>query len=384
MQPNWYEIKASADSADVMIYNEIGGWGITAEAFANDIGKIKAKTINVRINSPGGSVFDAFAIFNALRNHSARVVAHVDGLAASAASVIMLAGDETRIAKNGYVMIHNASAGVYGDAEAMMQTAALLEKLNNTVADTYAEKTKKTREDMLSLMAAETWMNAEEAKAMGLVDAITDEAESLPAAAASAVAKFQRAPEQLRRIAAKYIETSGPNAITAASATGATVAKQENTMNLEAFKAFATEHPEAVASFIDQGKKAGIAEARESLKALIEASAGNTAVALDAFYAGQDAEQVNATIAAIAKATADKDAELKAQAAEIAKLKAQVGTQSAVGTAAAAAEGEKVAAPITDPKAAAKSEWDAMTPEQKDKWASEAIFVRVRAKELAK
>lgn len=385
----WYEIKAKSESeSDVLIYNEIGGWGITAEAFANDIGKIKAKTINVRINSPGGSAFDAFAIFNALRNHEARIVAHVDGLAASAASVIMLAGDETRIAKNGYVMIHEASSGAWGPAGYLRKQADLLEKLNGTIADTYAGKTKKSRTEMLAMMSEETWFTADEAKAAGLVDSITDEAKDLPASAHAAAARFQKTPENLRRIAAMYIDPSDPNASTGANAPGAKVANPslEKTMNLENFKAFATEHPEAVASYLDQGKKTGAAEARAEFKKLLEASAGNTAVAIEAFYAGHDAEAVKATVAAIAKATADSAAAIKAKDAEIENLKAQIGTQGPINTAGAAKKDAEAPTQDLSPKAQADAEWESgkvgNATLDKNKWVNKAAYVGFRTREL--
>src|SRR3954469_2359119 len=112
----WYSIVAkSADEADVMIYDIIG-WETTAKQFVTDLKALDAKTINLRINSPGGDVFEGVAIYTALKEHPAKVITHVDGLAASMASIIMLAGDEVHIAKNAFVMIHNAWSWATGDA----------------------------------------------------------------------------------------------------------------------------------------------------------------------------------------------------------------------------------------------------------------------------
>src|SRR5690349_3999363 len=99
MPNNWYAItaKATNDSAEVSIYDAVGGYGVTADQFVRDLKAIDAKTINLRLNTPGGGVFDGTAIYNALRAHPANVVVHIDGLAASVGSVIAMAGDEIRI-----------------------------------------------------------------------------------------------------------------------------------------------------------------------------------------------------------------------------------------------------------------------------------------------
>jgi ATP-dependent Clp protease protease subunit len=99
--PNsWYAVNAKAGDAEaeVMIYDAIGAWGITADKLVRDIKAIDASRINVRLNTPGGEVFDGTAIHNALKSHPARVIVHIDGLAASAGSFIALAGDEIRMA----------------------------------------------------------------------------------------------------------------------------------------------------------------------------------------------------------------------------------------------------------------------------------------------
>lgn len=385
---SWYTITAKADEdAEVCIYNEIGGWGITAEAFKNELGKIKAKNITLHINSPGGECFEAFAIFNALRDHPARIVAHVDGLAASAASIIMLAGDEIRIAANGFVMIHEARGGVWGDSEDMKRYAGLLDKLNKSLAKSYAKKTGQTSDEMATAMKNETWYDAQEAVDAGLVDFINEEEGDLPESAASAVAKYKTTPETLRRVAAMYVPnpSSGQSDKPAPEGAGAKAATiLEKPMTLDAFKAFAAENPSAVAAYIEQGKKTGDLDARERAKAIRAACAGNDGLALDTFIAGRDASDAAAAVAAVAKARTDADATIAAQAKEIDKLKAQIGTQGAIGTAGAIAEAAKEAPgkpDESDHKAVAEWEW----ANEKDKakgFTSKERFVAFRTQEL--
>lgn len=189
-----YGIKAAAeDVAEVTLYDEIGGWGVSSDQFARDLSKVTAKTIRVRINSPGGSVFEGMNIFNALRRHGARIETHVDAIAASIASIIAMAGDEIHMAENAYLMIHNPWGVAIGDAEEMLKMAEVLEKLQNTSAEIYAKRSGKTAEEAAAWMADETWFTAEEAKAAGLADVIH---ETVPGPAARFdLSEFAKAPD---------------------------------------------------------------------------------------------------------------------------------------------------------------------------------------------
>lgn len=175
-----FNIVARADKgeADVYIYEDVGAGffgGVTAKDFATELKKVGAvDTINVRINSGGGDVFDGFAIYNQLAQHSAKVISHIDGLAASIASVIAMAGDEIRISDAGYIMIHNASAGVLGGADDMRSMADLLDKVTGSIADVYASRTKGERDKIVSLMSAETWMTGAEAIDAGFADELVN------------------------------------------------------------------------------------------------------------------------------------------------------------------------------------------------------------------
>jgi ATP-dependent protease ClpP protease subunit len=170
----WYRI-ADADAAEALveIYDEIGYFGITAGDFTRDLGSVKAKTINLRINSPGGSVFDGLTIFNRLREHPATVNVTVDGVAASIASVIAMAGDSVTMGRGAQLMIHNPSGLVMGQSQDMREMADLLDKLaRDSIADVYRAKAGGTAEKWLDLMATETWLSADEAVAHGLADTV--------------------------------------------------------------------------------------------------------------------------------------------------------------------------------------------------------------------
>src|SRR5688500_17696434 len=122
---SWYVItnKEAENAAEVKIYEDIGYFGVSAKAFADDIEKIAAKTIHVRLNTYGGEAFDGIAIYNALRAHPATIIVHIDGIAASAGSVVAMSGDEIRMADNAFLMIHEGHGGVYGEAEDMRHYA---------------------------------------------------------------------------------------------------------------------------------------------------------------------------------------------------------------------------------------------------------------------
>jgi ATP-dependent Clp protease protease subunit len=139
-------IQAAADGeAEVLMYDEIGFWGIQAKPFIQELQALDAETIHLRINSPGGSVFDGIAIANALRQLDATVITHVDALAASIASVIALAGDEVRMADNAFLMIHEAWTISIGNATQLRTDADLLDKIGGSIIDAYVKKTGASR-----------------------------------------------------------------------------------------------------------------------------------------------------------------------------------------------------------------------------------------------
>lgn len=169
----WYEIKnLSIDEAEVRIYDEISLWGVTAEDFVNELDKLDVGKLTVRINSPGGNVFDGIAIHNALLSHRAEVTMVVDSLAASAASFIVQAGDKRKMMKHSQMMVHNAQGVAIGDAKSMREMAELLEQQNDVIAGIYADRSGKDKADFRALMADAKFMTAEQAVEHGLADEI--------------------------------------------------------------------------------------------------------------------------------------------------------------------------------------------------------------------
>ena len=192
---SWYTIRARASGAEVLIYDEIGAYGVTAKGFLAELGAMaNDAAIDLRLNSPGGSVFDAVAIFNALKRHSGEITVWIDGIAASAASYIAMAGDSVVMPQNAFLMIHDPSGLVVGTAEDMRSTAEALDKVKGSLIQGYAAKSGKPDGEIAALMAAETWLDAEEALALGLIDRI---AEPVKLAASFDIARFRNAPAEL-------------------------------------------------------------------------------------------------------------------------------------------------------------------------------------------
>ena len=173
----WCEIVAQSGAvAEVWIYEEIGtdfwGEGLTAKQFVTDLAALEVDHIALHINSPGGSVFDGQAIYNALERHPATVTSYIDGVAASIASVIALAGDHVEMAENALFMIHDPHGFAMGTAAEMRQMAGILDKVGDTILGVYERKTDINREKIAADMAAETWFTAAEAVAAGYVDSV--------------------------------------------------------------------------------------------------------------------------------------------------------------------------------------------------------------------
>lgn len=198
-------IASSGDSATVYLYGAIVSsaieaeyWGgVAAESFVPELAALKASTIHLRIDSPGGDVFGGQAIAQALREHPATVVAHVDGVAASAATVVATAADQVVMAEGALYMVHRAWTVAFGNKNELLDTAALLEKVDATLAAQYASKTGMSVEKALTLMDDETWMNAEEAVAQGFADRVyAPEKDSKKTQARWDLSAYLKAPEQ--------------------------------------------------------------------------------------------------------------------------------------------------------------------------------------------
>jgi len=170
---DWYAIRnAASPVAEVLIYDEIGYWGVTAADFVRELQGVTAPAIELRINSPGGEVFDGIAIMNAIRSHPATVTAYVDGLAASAASFILQAADTRIMRPQSQLMIHDAMGLCVGNGADMRQMADELDRISDTIASVYAERGDGTVARWRDRMRAETWYGADEAVAAGLADQV--------------------------------------------------------------------------------------------------------------------------------------------------------------------------------------------------------------------
>ncbi|MCG9046597.1 Clp protease ClpP [Laribacter hongkongensis] len=174
--------KQGGDEAEIFLYDAIvssqeeADWygGVAPEAFVKAVRGIDAGTIHLRINSPGGSVFAARAMEQALREHKARIVVHIDGIAASAATFIAMAGDEIVMNKGAMFMIHKAWTWTAGNADDLAKEAGLLAKIDGTLAQTYADRTGKDVETINGWMADETWFTADEAVEYGFADKLAE------------------------------------------------------------------------------------------------------------------------------------------------------------------------------------------------------------------
>lgn len=174
----WNLTKNKDDSADLILYGDIGeSWldDVSSKNIANELKNLDVSTINLRINSGGGDVFSAIAISNLLKNHKANIIAHIDGLAASAATIITSACDKVIMPKNALFMIHNPWTVVGGEAKDMIKTAEQLDKVKNSIINTYKSKTNLEIEEISKLMDEETWLDSYEAKEKGFIDEISDE-----------------------------------------------------------------------------------------------------------------------------------------------------------------------------------------------------------------
>lgn len=163
------------DSVEILIYDEIGSWGVTAKNFAMQLNAFKnIKNITLRLNTPGGSVMDGNAIFNAIKRHRAQVDVQIDGMALSMGSVIAMSGDTISMAQNAMFMIHNPWGEVYGDANELRKTADVMDKMKSTIISPYVAKTGMSAKDVSELMDAETWYTADEALESGFIDSVAD------------------------------------------------------------------------------------------------------------------------------------------------------------------------------------------------------------------
>lgn len=202
MKRNAFFARSKEKKGEIYIYQEIGeGWfgGISADSFSKELKEIgQVDVLDIFINSPGGNVFDGIAIYNQLKRFNAKKIVHIDGLAASIASVLMLAGDEIRMAKNAQVMIHDPWGMCVGTADDMVKSAEALSQVKETIVETYRARTRQSADEIKKWMEAETWMLSGEAKSRGFVDFIEDEEADINDMAFPMLKNFKNVPSEIR------------------------------------------------------------------------------------------------------------------------------------------------------------------------------------------
>lgn len=206
MSKSWYRIaNQTADSAELYIHDEIGMWGVTSKDFTADLRALNASTIKLHLNSPGGSVDDGIAIYNALKAHPGNVEVYVDALAASAASFIAMAGDRIVMAPHSRMMIHEAQASGGGNAADFQKMVQRLQDCTKNIASIYNERASKGVDYWLDKMAAETWYSDKQAVDEGLADEVgrdTGDVNAFKIAAKFDLSKYKEAAQVQEEFAA--------------------------------------------------------------------------------------------------------------------------------------------------------------------------------------
>lgn len=208
-QNKYWEMKMSADnkSADIFVYGEVTKYAweeygeVSAQVFKKELDDLgDVKTINLHINSPGGSVFEGINIYNMLKMHKAKVDVYIDALAASIASVIAMCGDTVYMHKNSMMMIHHAMTGAWGNAQQLRKAADDIEKISKTSCQTYLDRAgdKLTEETLQELLDAETWLSADEAFSYGLCDVVLAENQAVASISEDLFKNYKNIPKQLK------------------------------------------------------------------------------------------------------------------------------------------------------------------------------------------
>ena len=311
---NCYTIRAVAgtDEAELLLYGDIGDdyWSDNNAAdFAYALNSLKVSNIKVRINSPGGSVWAAQAMFSSLKNHPANVTVYIDGVAASAATLVAMAGDTIIMPTNAVMMIHNPMISAYGaNRNELEQMIKLLDTARETMIAVYEAHSGQTREKIIELLDAETWLTAAEAKALGFVDEVQD----FKIAASISGDKLILGGWQFDRAAlAKMgfpesvvgpITTAAPQPEHKDQKDAAPAAKIEGRDNLMTLEQLKAEHPDIFAAIASAARDEGMQAERDRLMAIDNvAMPGYEEMVADAKKNGVSAEALAMKIIAAEK-----------------------------------------------------------------------------------
>jgi ATP-dependent protease ClpP protease subunit len=411
---SWYVINKKTDTeAEVRIYEDIGTFGVSAKQFADDLEKIGAQTLHVRLNTYGGEAFDGIAIHNALKAHSAKVVVHVDGIAASSGSIIAMSGDEIRMANNAFLMIHEARGGVMGEAGDLRDYADILDKLNDAIASTYQGRAGRTRKYWREAMAEESWFTAEEAKAEGLIDIIEEPnksaknrfdfapmnhvpdaarkqwgapIENKPDAAPATAANVETQPVPQQLQAASDVPAPAPlskeqtmaqdNAPATPAPIPAAPVDEIRDLNVQTVQAMIAQHRADERTRTEQ-------EIMDRFEAIVAAAPNDPEMVIKAFKGKQtpDAVRMAYELASSVRATAQREHE--AQAREIARLQLVAATGGYTGSvfmSQPANDGED--RPAVEPKDQAEAEWARNHDNCRTRFSKKENYVIIRTKEL--
>lgn len=201
---SWYKINArDGGIAEIAIFDEIGGWGITARQFAQELSSFRdISLIKLYIHSPGGDVFEGMAIYNLIRNHPARVEVEILGLAASMASVIAMAGDLVIMPENAMMMIHRPWGIQGGDADSMRRYANLLDQVEDNLISSYTNKTGIAADAIKTMLAAETWLTGTEAVEQGFADQLAQPLQMAASLTSKRIEEFDHMPDKLKALMA--------------------------------------------------------------------------------------------------------------------------------------------------------------------------------------
>lgn len=249
--------KAGSRRAEILIYEQIGknwwdGSGVGAKDFITDLNGLDVDDIDIRINSLGGSVFEGTAIYNGLKAHKANIHVKIDGIAASIASVIAMAGDDIEIPENGMIMIHDPWMYAGGNADDMRAAADMLDKVKVGILSAYRGKTGKEDSALAEMMSAETWMTAKEAIEHGFADKMTGAIEAQANYDQEVLGRFRRVPGSLLNAGVSGAKSSAMEVHNMAEKTPA---KPEITLEL-----IRAEYPDIAKALIEEGNSAGIEE----------------------------------------------------------------------------------------------------------------------------